>query len=138
MCVFIGKYGAIKTFFLYVFHEGKKAPKNPRQIDSVLDSAVAEAAVVVAIQLDGIRLCECEFVSLFVIEIGNRQGSFNCVDCLIVMETVEEDLTLLVSNFMCGLFKSVCKMENNSQEIVQIMVSFSSLLFSGWQWHLFI
>lgn len=79
--------------------EEKKTPKNPRQIDYVLDSAVAEA------------VCVCVVVSFFVhfLEIDNRQGSFNCVHFLIVMETVEKDLTLCVSNFMCGLLKSVWK-----------------------------
>lgn len=36
------------------------------------------------------------------------------------METVEKDLARLVSNFVCGLFKSVYRMEYNSHKIVEI------------------
>lgn len=54
LCVFIGKYGAIKTFFyMFSMQEKKAQKKNPRRIDCVLDFAVAE----VAIQLYGSHLC---------------------------------------------------------------------------------
>lgn len=75
-------------------------------------------------------VCLSHFFSSFLV-IDNRQGSFNCVDCLIVMETVEKYPMFLVSNCMCGLYKFVCKMKYISAKNCRNIVLFFHFYFQG-------